>query len=88
MSKSGFSSNLVKELQALGNICRHQGDLIRAEQHYRLALSLYETSFPESHVEAILALLGLVQVLENQGRRQEAEQFEKAIPVMNARRRD
>jgi hypothetical protein len=71
----------------MGNICCVQGDLVRAEQHFRLALDLYETSFPDRHTDAMLSLLYLVQVLEWQGRAEEARQAEELIPAMNAKRR-
>lgn len=87
MRTSSSLSNLVYELRALGNVCHSQGDLVRAEQHYRLALSLYESSFPDRHEDAILCLLGLVQVLDGQGKHTEARQFESTVPALNARRR-
>lgn len=88
MRDSGHSGNLVYELRALGNACSFQGDYRRAEQHYRLALSLYETSFPDKHEEALLCLFGLLQVLEGQGKTREARQLESTIPALNARRRN
>jgi hypothetical protein len=88
MSDSGSATKqLVYELRALGNACYLQGDFGRAEQHYRLALNLYETSFPDMHEEALLCLMGLVQVLEVQGKTSEAQQLESSIPTLNARRR-
>lgn len=78
---------LISELRALGTMCRLQGDLKRAEQHYRLALSLYDTSFTESHVDAMICLMELVQVLQADNRHSEAEQFEHRLELMNARRR-
>jgi hypothetical protein len=87
MSNSRIESKLVNELRALGNVYHFQGDFIRAEQHYRLALSLYESSFPEHHEDALLCLLGLVQVLEGQDRVAEARELESTIPAMNAKRR-
>jgi hypothetical protein len=87
MSTSRIESKLVNELRALGNVYHFDGDFIRAEQHYRLALSLYESSFPDNHEEALLCLLALVQVLERQQRTAEARELESAIPAMNARRR-
>ncbi len=80
-------SELLTELRALGDLFRSQGDLKRAEQHYRLALALYESSFPESHVEATTCLFGLIQVLERLGKSDEAAKFKEMIPRLNARRR-
>jgi hypothetical protein len=88
MRDSGSATKqLVYELRALGNACYLQSDFHRAEQHYRLALNLYETSFPDMHEEALLCLLGLVHVLEGQGKTSEAQQLEATIPTLNARRR-
>lgn len=77
----------MSELRALGSLCRVQGDLKRAEQHFRLALRLYETSFAESHLDAVICLFGLQQVLNETGRSEEAEQLEHVLELMNARRR-
>jgi len=79
--------DLISELRALGTMCRLQGDLRRAEQHFRLALSLYDTSFTQSHVDAMICLMELVQVLQQDGRPNEAQQFEHQLELMNARRR-
>jgi tetratricopeptide (TPR) repeat protein len=87
MSNSGLQTNLVNELRALGNVYHFQGDFVRAEQHYRLALRLYDSSFPDKHEEALLCLFGLVQVLEGQNKHDEAKQLEENIPAMNLRRR-
>jgi hypothetical protein len=86
-SARGSQSNLLNELRALGDMCGTQGDFSRAEQHYRLALSLYETSFPERHVEAMVCLLKLVEMLQHQGKHDEAHQLEEKIPSLNALRR-
>ncbi len=82
-----IENNLLNELRALGDLCGTQGDYSRAEQHYKLALSLYETSFPERHVDAMLCLLKLVESLQHQGKYQEAHQLEERIPSLNAQRR-
>ncbi|HEY9789027.1 MAG TPA: tetratricopeptide repeat protein [Candidatus Obscuribacterales bacterium] len=87
MTNSANQTNLVNELRALGNVYHYQGDFIRAEQHYRLALSLYESCFPDTHEEALLCLLGLVEILESQNKHEEARNLERGIPAMNARRR-
>lgn len=87
MTDARGSTKVIDELRALGTLCRAQGDLIRAEQHFRLALNLYETSFPDRHVDAMVCLLGLVQILETQGKTNEARELETRIPTMNARRR-
>ena len=87
MTNSTVQSDLVNELRALGNVYHYQGDHIRAEQYYRLALSLYESCFPDNHQEALLCLLGLVEILEHQNKHDEARALEKNIPLMNARRR-
>ena len=79
--------HLLNELRALGDICESQGDFSRAEEHYKLALSLYETSFPERHVEAMVCLLKLVEILKQQGKSEEAQQLEARIPSFNAQRR-
>lgn len=84
---NSVAGSLVNELRALGNVYHQQSDYIRAEQHYRLALSVYETSFPDQHEDAFLSLLGLVAVLERQNKLEEARQWEQSIPVLNARRR-
>ena len=81
------TSTIIDELRALGTLCRAQGDLQRAEQHFRLVLNLYDTSFPDRHIDAMVCLLGLVQILEIQGKTNEAREFELRIPNMNARRR-
>lgn len=81
-------SNLVDELRALGDLCSTQGDLSRAEQHYRLALNLFESSFPERHIDGMVCLLKLVEILQEQGKLDEAKQLEQRIPALNARRRD
>jgi hypothetical protein len=83
----GSDTHLLNELRALGDMCGSQGDFSRAEQHYRLALSLYESSFPERHVDAIVCLLKLVEMLREQGKFNEAQQMEDRIPDLNARRR-
>lgn len=80
-------SDLLNELRALGDLCESQGDFSRAEQHYKLALSLYESSFPERHVEAMVCLLKLLEILRQQGKEDEALQLEERIPSLNARRR-
>ena len=87
MSDSRSPTTIIDELRALGTLCRAQGDLRRAEQHFRLALNLYETSFQDRHVDAMVCLLGLVQILEIQGKASEARELELRIPNMNARRR-
>jgi Tetratricopeptide repeat len=87
MSDSGITTDLVNELRALGDVYLHQGDLIRSEQHYRLALTLYENSFPDRHEDAMLCVLGLVELLQRKNKNAEAQQLEKTIPAMNARRR-
>ena len=43
----------------------------RAEQNFRLAIRLYETSFPDSHSDALACLHGLIELLERQGKVQE-----------------
>ena len=87
MTNSGNPTNLVNELRALGNVYHYQGDFIRAEQHYRLALSLYESCFPDTHEEALLCVFGLIEILNNQNKHEEARLLERHIPAMNARRR-
>jgi tetratricopeptide (TPR) repeat protein len=81
------NADLVSELRALGTLCHSQGDHPRAEQHFRLALSLYETTHPEEHVDAAICLFGLIQVLKETGRNKEAQQFESQLEEMNERRR-
>lgn len=80
-------ADLMSELRALGTLCRTQGDLRRAEHHYRLALNLYESSFSECHRDAIICLFGLVQLLEDTGRPEEADEFRSMFEAMNIRRR-
>lgn len=80
-------NELLTELRGLGDLFRSQGDLKRAEQHYRLALALYDSSFPESHIEATTCLFGLIQVLERLGKQDEAAKFKDMVPKINARRR-
>lgn len=75
------------ELRALGTMCHAQGDFHRAEQHYRLALTLYETNFNDSHTDAAICLIGLVQLLKDSGRLEEAQQFDLQLESMNTRRR-
>jgi hypothetical protein len=79
--------DLLSELRALGTLCHSQGDLTRAEQHFRLALNLYETSHQDDHVDAAICLFGLVDVLQQGGKTAEAEQFEQLLEKMNASRR-
>lgn len=81
------SADLISELRALGSMSWHRGDLRRAEQHYRLALNLYDTTFGESHVDAAICLLDLVQVLNESGRYIEAQQLEQQFESLNLRRR-
>jgi len=88
MSNARVSESCVlDELRALGYMCSTQGDFRRAEQHYHLALRLYETSFPERHVDAMLCLLRLIELLRYQGKDDEAIQLEQRIPALNAQRR-
>ena len=86
-TKLASDSNLLRELSALGKLSSAQGDLRRAEQHFRLALSLYESSFPENHIEAMVCLLGLVRVLERQNRHDEVRLAQEKIQQLNIRRR-
>jgi hypothetical protein len=79
--------DLVFELRALGALCQEQGDLLRAEQHYRAALSLYDSSHQDDHLDATICLFGLVEVLRARGREAEARQFEETLERMNERRR-
>lgn len=81
------SPDLVSELRALGTLCHSEGDLNRAEQHFRLALNLYETTHPDEHVDAAICLFGLIDVLKQKGKDSEAEQFELMLENMNERRR-
>lgn len=86
-SSRKLNADLVSELRALGTLCHSQGDYPRAEQHFRLALSLYETTHPDEHVDAAICLFGLIQVLKETGRNTEAQQFEAQMESLNERRR-
>jgi hypothetical protein len=79
--------DLLSELRALGTLCHTQGDLTRAEQHFRLALNVYETTHQDEHVDAAICLFGLIEVLKQRGLDSEAEQFEQMLENMNERRR-
>lgn len=80
-------TRLLNELLALGKMCADQGDLKRAEQHFRLAINLYETSFLENHVEAMVCLFGLIDVLRRQGKEEDVQVAEDLIQQLNIRRR-
>ena len=79
--------DLVSELRALGSLCHSQGDFTRAEQHFRLALNLYDTTHTSAHVDATLCLFGLVEVLKQRGKQEEARELEQQYEKMNERRR-
>jgi hypothetical protein len=81
------SYNLLKELRAMGSLYASSGNFKRAEAHYKLALKLYETSFPDSHVDAMVCLQGLIEVLEQQGKHEDALKAKNQVPLFNQLRR-
>jgi len=80
-------TRLLNELLALGKMCAEQGDLKRAEQHFRLAVNLYETYFMENHVEAMVCLFGLIDVLRRQGKNEDVVAAEELVQRLNIQRR-
>lgn len=55
---------LLGSLLSSAHDCSVEGDLGRAEDHYRLALALYEHCFFDRHVDALQCCTGLLSVLE------------------------
>lgn len=87
-SAHGTEGNLLlKELRALGDLCGSQGDFTRAQQHYKLALRVYESSVCERHSDALICLLKLIDILEHESKFDEARRLKQLIPELNARRR-
>ncbi|HEY9790979.1 MAG TPA: hypothetical protein V6D22_11305 [Candidatus Obscuribacterales bacterium] len=57
-------AQLMSEVVKLANENMNSGDLDRAEEHYELALALYESCFPTMHAEALRAVAGLISLSE------------------------
>ena len=68
----GGDAELLCSLLGTAHECASQGDLARAEDHYRLVLALYENCFGDRHVDALRCCTGLLSVLEKSQKSKDA----------------